>query len=177
MLAWFVNIYNSQNLLTPEPILLLFIISVLATIWAIVTLFTYHRSKANSTFVALIDIGFVASLIAASYLLRYIGNDNCASLNYNDTSYTASLGIFIVTYTGITVDLDKPCSMLKASWVFAIMNTIFFAITALLALSVRNTQTKETYVRETHYSRHGHRRSGSHRSHRSSRSGRRDAYV
>jgi hypothetical protein len=175
MLAWFVNIYNSQNLLTPQPILVLFIISVLATIWAIATLFTYHRSKANSTFVAFIDICFVGSLIAASYLLRYIGNDNCTSLDTSTASYTASLGT--VTYTGVTVQLDKPCSMLKASWVFAIMNTIFFAITGLLALSVRNAYTKETYVRETHYSRHGHRRSGSHRSHRSSHSGRRDAYV
>jgi len=179
MLAYFVNIYNSQNLLTPQSILVLFIVSVLACAWAIATLFTYHRSKTNSLFVSFIDLCFVGAFIGAVYLLRYISGDNCASLTYNN-SYTGSLGIFgsaTVNTFGVTV--DKTCGMLKAAWVFGIMNCIFFFITCILALSVggRGKQSKDTYVRETHYSRHGHRRSGSHRSHRSSHSGRRHAYV
>lgn len=73
--------------------------------------------------------------------------------------------------------------MLKACWAFGIMNCIFFFFTSMLALFVgrgSSREKKDVYVRETHYSRHGHRRSsggGSHRSHRSSHSGRRHAYV
>lgn len=80
--------------------------------------------------------------------------------------------------TGVSVKTDKVCAMLKASWVFGIMNIIFFAITSLLALFVGRGKEERVVVKETHYSRHGHRRSGSHRSHRSSHSGRRShAYV
>jgi hypothetical protein len=179
MLAYFVNIYNSQNLLTPTSILVLFIVSVLAVVWSIFTLFTYHRSRSNSHFVAFIDLCFVGAFIAGVYYLRFIGNDNCSSLD--STSYTVSLGIFgsanFQTY-GVTV--DKTCAMLKACWVFGIMNCIFFFFTSVLAAFVGNRhERKDTYVArsETHYSRHGHRRSGSHRSHRSSHSGRRHAYV
>jgi hypothetical protein len=182
MLAWFIDIYNSQNALTPEPVLVLFILSVLATVWAFGTLFTYHRSKAHSTFVGFVDLGFFGALIAASYLLRGIGNDNCATIDASPSgSYTESLGV--VAYginVGNVITYDKPCSMLKASWAFGIMNCILFAITGCMALSIRNRNPsvrKETYTRETHVSRHGHRHSGSHRSHRSSHSGRRSAYV
>jgi hypothetical protein len=172
LLAWFVNIYNSQNLLTPQPALVLFIVSVLGCIWAVATLFTYHRSKAHSLFVALIDTAVLASLIAAAYLLRAIGNDNCAAPDA--ASYTVSLGL-----AALAVPLDKACAVLKAAWALAILNCICFAVTALLALTVRNAHVAKetTYVRESHYSRHGHRRSGSRRSHRSSRDSRRGAYV
>lgn len=57
MLAYFVNGYVNDNVLTPNYILVLFIVSVLALAWAIFTLFLYHRSSANAKFVALIDLG------------------------------------------------------------------------------------------------------------------------
>lgn len=57
MLAYFVNGYVNANALTPNYILILFIVSVLALAWAIFTLFSYHRSSANALFVALIDLG------------------------------------------------------------------------------------------------------------------------
>lgn len=178
LLSYFVNIYNNANMLTPTSILVLFIVSVLAVVWAIATLFTYHRSKSNSVFVAFIDLCFVGAFIAGVYYLRFIGNDNCSSLTTG--SYSASFGFLGVTYTGPGVSIDKTCAMLKAAWVFGIMNCIFFFFTSMLAAFVGNghRSKKETYVRETHYSHGGRsRRSGSHRSHRSSHSGRRRAYV
>ena len=57
MLAYFVHGYASSNMLTPDYILILFIVSVLALAWAIFTLFSYHRSSANASFVAIIDLG------------------------------------------------------------------------------------------------------------------------
>lgn len=57
MLAYFVNGYVNDNLMTPNYILVLFIVSVLALAWAIFTLFLYHRSSNNAKFVALIDLG------------------------------------------------------------------------------------------------------------------------
>jgi len=180
MLAYFVQYYNSRSLLTPEPLLVLFIVSVLAAAWAIATLFTYHRSRQNSLFVAFIDLCFVGALIAAVYLLRDIGHANCVNWHSSGDTHDATLGSWFGIYvTGFGVNVSKHCAMIKASWVFAIMNIIFFFFTACLAAFVGNSGTRKekTYVRETHYSRHGgSRRSGSHRSHRSSHSARR-AYV
>jgi len=179
MLAWFVHIYTVQNELTPSYILVLFIVSVLAAAWAIATLFTYHRARSNAYFVSFVDLCFVGAFIAGVYFLRGIGGANCTTLGTGQT-HGISFGIFgSATFNGIGINVNKPCAMLKAAFAFGIMNCIFFFITALLALAVGRGEVgrKETYVRETHYARHGHRRSGSHRSHRSSHSGRRRVYV
>jgi len=185
MLAYFVKYYNDRNELTPEPLLVLFIISVVAAAWAIATLFTYHRSRENSLFVAFIDLCFVGALIAAVYLLRYIGHANCVNWHSSGSSADLTLGSwFGISVSGAGANVNKSCAMIKASWVFAIMNILFFFFTACLAAFVGNSgnrsrNKKEVYVRETHYSRgggSGRRRSGSHRSHRSSHSGR-HAYV
>ncbi|KAG9245873.1 hypothetical protein BJ878DRAFT_499596 [Calycina marina] len=176
MLAYFVHIYQKANSLTPDYILILFIVSVLGAVWAIATLFTYHRAKSNAFFVSLIDICFVGAFIGAVYELRFIAHANCTSTT-SSTWDISGLG-FSASGPGVTIATDKTCAMLKASFAFGIMNCIFFAITSLLALMVgRGDERKKTVVRETHHSRHGHRRSGSHRSHYSHSSSRRHAYV
>jgi len=178
MLAYFVHGFVDANELTPNYVVVLFITSVLAAVWAIVTLFVYHRARSNALFVAFIDICFVGAFIAGVYELRFISPANCSSVN-SSAGWDISLGIFgSVAINGVDVNVNKNCEMLKTSFAFGIMNCIFFFITSLLALFVgRGHESKDTYVRETHYSRHGQRRSGSHRSRRSSHSGRRHAYV
>jgi hypothetical protein len=177
MLAYFVHIYTKANALSPDYILVLFITSVLGAAWAIATLFTYHRAKSNALFVSFIDLCFVGAFIAGVYELRFIAHANCTSVNTNEVwSISGSLGS--VNVNGFDVKTNKVCAMLKACFAFGIMNCIFFFITSLLALFVGRGQERDrVVVKETHYSRHGHRRSGSHRSHRSSHSGRRRAYV
>lgn len=177
MLSYFVHLYVTANALTPDAILVLFIVSVLAVVWAIGTLFTYHRSKENSRFVAFVDLLFVGAFIGGVVALRGIAGDNCAKLSQGK-SYTADFGLLgSVEYGGLGIKMSKTCGMLKASWAFGIMNCLFFFITSMLACMVGGgkKEEKEAYVREAHTSRHGHR-SNSHRSHRSSHSGR-HAYV
>jgi hypothetical protein len=178
MLAYFVHIYASNNALTPNYILVLFIVSVLGAAWAIATLFTYHRTRENARFTSFIDLCFVGAFIAGVYELRGITHENCSSITQG-SPYTIVFGSNSVTVNSLHFAANKQCSMLKACFAFGIMNCIFFFITSVLAfLHGRGEVRKETYVRETHYARHGHRRSGSHRSHRSSHSGtRRHAYV
>lgn len=177
MLAYFVHIYADNNALTPNYILVLFIVSVLGAAWAICTLFTYHRSKSNSVFVAFIDLCFVGAFIAGVYLLRGISGQNCVSVTSGD-SYQIGLGIFgSASVNGLNFSANKQCTMLKACFAFGIMNCIFFFITSMIAFFFR-PKRNTSYVKETHITRHEHRRrSGSHRSHRSSHSGRRPAYV
>jgi hypothetical protein len=182
MLAYFVHIYDKNNLLTPDYILVLFIVSVLGAVWAIATLFTYHRARSNALFVSFIDFCFIGAFIGAVYELRGITNYNCTHISSSSSPFfSIGVGNSGFSLSGFHVNTDKTCAMLKASFAFGIMNCIFFAITSFLALfhgrGDRRRKEKDVYVRETHYSRHGHRRSGSHRSHHSSHSGRRHAYV
>jgi hypothetical protein len=149
---------------------------VLGAAWAIATLFTYHRARANALFVSFVDLCFVGVFIAGVYELRFIAHDNCSSISTDTYTFAGALGT--VSVNGFSVHFTKWCSMLKACFAFGIMNCIFFFITSVLALMVgRGSERDRVVVKETHYSRHGHRRSGSHRSHRSSHSGRRRAYV
>jgi len=92
MLAYFVHIYASHNALTPNYILVLFIVSVLAAAWAICTLFTYHRAKSNALFVSFIDLCFVGALIAGVYELRFIAKANCSSVS-DGATYGIDFGV------------------------------------------------------------------------------------
>ncbi|KAH6878417.1 hypothetical protein J4E91_000021 [Alternaria rosae] len=173
MLAWFVDWYNSRNLLTPTSILVLFIVSVLGAVWALGTLFLYTRAKHSAKFVAFIDLLFMGAFIGGVYALRGIADADCTNWGPRG-SYSADLGVFTVSGTGFGVDTNRQCAMLKASWAFGIMNIIFFFITAILALLVHRHHRDDRVVvkREVHRSRHGHRSRSprySHQSHSRSR--------
>ncbi|KAK5993014.1 hypothetical protein PT974_06440 [Cladobotryum mycophilum] len=178
MLGWFVNKFNDHNALTPDPVLILFIVSTLALAWAVFTLFSYHRSSHNALLVALVDILFVGAFIAGIYYLSGIRHADC-----DDPSPRRYWTRHVpgVNDAGIVWGLEKPCAMLKASWAFAIINCMLFAVTAFAAYLHGDKMPVVVYdervVRSSHSghhsSRHSHRhrsRSGgsrhSHRSHR-----------
>ncbi|KAI1621613.1 hypothetical protein EDD37DRAFT_652970 [Exophiala viscosa] len=179
MLAWFVSGFNSNNQLTPSFILVLFIVSVLACAWAIATLLRLGSTRRSALFVAFIDLCFVGAFVAADYELRGISKANCA--NFTTGSIYVNLGPF--GYYGRSsgsswaLNLNKNCTMLKASWAFSIMNTVFFFFTFILALFLHRHESRQRVVvkevrRSRHSSRRGHSRSGSRRS-----SSRRRTYV
>ncbi|KAK4940481.1 hypothetical protein LTR10_019465 [Elasticomyces elasticus] len=180
MLAWFVDGFNSNNQLTPSFILVLFIVSILACAWAIATLLRLGSTRRSALFVAFVDLCFVGAFIAADYELRGISKANCA--NFTTGSIFVNLGPF--GYYGRSsgsswaLNLNKNCAMLKASWAFSIMNTVFFFFTFILALFLHRHESRQRVVvkevrRSRHSSRRGHgSRSGSRRS-----SSRRRTYV
>ncbi|KAJ9137633.1 hypothetical protein NKR19_g8114 [Coniochaeta hoffmannii] len=169
MLSYFVDGYNKNNLLTPNYILILFIVSVLGAAWAIFTLFSYHRSSSNARFVGLVDLGFVGALIAGVYYLRFISGANCSHITPGD-SYDVSFGIFGSAHlNGFAVNVNKTCAMLKACFALGIMNIVFFFFTAVLAL-LHGDDTEKRRREESHHSRHRHRSGSRHGSHRSSHS-------
>ncbi|KAM5350617.1 hypothetical protein ACJ41O_007122 [Fusarium nematophilum] len=167
MLAWFVDGFVRQNALTPDSILILFIVSVLALAWTLFTLFSYHRSSTNALFVGFVDILFFGAFIAAVYFLRYVRYTDCVSIRRAE-DWDLSVGD--VRVIGPSYDLvnNKPCSMLKACWAFGIMNVIFFFVTACVAFMHGDRMgaydRRHHHHRSVHSSRHSHRsrsRSGS----------------
>ncbi|TKA72186.1 hypothetical protein B0A49_02889 [Cryomyces minteri] len=168
MLSYFVHGFVASNQLTPNYILVLFIASVLAAAWAVATLIGYARARHSGLFVALVDLAFVGTLIAAVYELRGLGNASCGNFGTVTNPLYVSLGPF--GYYGAqanspyAADVSKTCGMLKACFALGIMNIILFFFTFLLALLVhrhhRDDAREVAVKRETsHASRHSHRRS------------------
>jgi hypothetical protein len=147
----------------------LFIVSVLACAWAVVTLFRLGSTRRSALFVSFIDLCFVGAFIAADYELRGISDADCG--NFSTGSIYVNLGPF--GYYGrssgssLALHLNKNCTMLKASWALGILNTILFFFTFVLAIFLHRHErvvvTKEVR-RSRHSSRRGHSRSGSRRS-------------
>ncbi|KAF3355888.1 hypothetical protein VdG1_06626 [Verticillium dahliae VDG1] len=160
MLAWFVHGFVEANALTPNYILVLFIVSVLALAWAIFTLFSYHRSSTNATMVAIVDLLFVGAFIAAIWYLRDIRLQSCSNVS-RDANWRVDFAGLSLSGPDWDLNTDKPCAMLKASWAFAIMNCIMFFFTSS--------------YRDGRY--HGSRRSHSHHSHSRRSSHSRRVYV
>jgi hypothetical protein len=134
MLSWFVHGYTQDNQLTPNIILVLFIVSVIAGVWAVSTLLAYGATKYNAAFVAVIDLLIFGALIAGVYYLRGITNSSCSSWGQGNThDISVNLGIFgsygASGTSPYSLHLDKNCAMLKASFAFGIMNIIFFFVT------------------------------------------------
>ncbi|KAF1982549.1 hypothetical protein K402DRAFT_384395 [Aulographum hederae CBS 113979] len=187
MLAWFVNGFQNANTLTPDSILVLFIVSTLGLAWAFFTLLFYAKSKHSGLFVALVDLCFVGAFIAGVYFLRGVTETSCS--NFQSGDFYLSLGEF--GYIGVqngsrwALNINKNCAMLKAAFAFGIMNCIFFFITFFWALFVARNHRKDDKVvvrrevRSRHGSRHGSREyaSSPRRSHHSHRSSRQRYYV
>lgn len=119
MLAWFVHQYVHANLLTPGYILVLFIVSVIALAWAFFTTIDYLRARHDALFVAWFDLGLVGAFIAGVYYLRGPGGANCTNVNAGTTNNGAYFSI----------DTNKTCAMLKASFALGIIDIIAFFIT------------------------------------------------
>ena len=167
--------YDQNGILTPDFILVLFIVSILACAWAILTLLRIGSTRRSALFVAFIDLCFVGAFIAADYELRGIGSVSCGSTGFETSSISINLGPFgyygsvygTGKYVYPYINLNKTCSMLKASWAFSIMNTIFFFFTFILLLFMHRHH-REVVVKEVRRSRHSSRRGHSGNRRRSS---------
>lgn len=145
MLAYFVNLWVSANALTPTYIVLMFVTVVLATFYAIFTLFSYHRSRRNAVFISFIDLCFMGALIASVYELRFVAQDSCSTItrrpnNKMSIVYNAQGDAEV---NGVGVDADRDCSMLKACFALGIMNIVYFFLTSLLVACVGKDKGKE----------------------------------
>lgn len=171
MMAYFVNGFLNAGILTPDYILILFIVSVIAVFWAFDTMIRHSTTKRSAAFVSLVDFGFFGAFVAGVVKLGFISNANCSS--WSNDSYYINLGPFGVQYQQF--DINQTCSMLKTCFAFGIMEVIFFFITAISAIFIYRNQgviVKETVVRRrSHSSRRGHSHHGSRRGSSSRRSG------
>lgn len=133
MLAWFVHGFVENNQLTPNFVLVLFIVVVLALAWAFFTTISYLRARHDALFVAFVDLGFVGALIAGVVVLRDITKANCSDNRFSQSPLWANLGPFGLpgyqTGNPYAANINKNCSMLKASFAFAILCILAFFLT------------------------------------------------
>lgn len=121
----------------------LFIVSTLAAVWAILTLFRRKSTQRSTLFVAFVDLCFVGAFIAGVYELRGIANANCSSISDNGPTYLSVGTNGVSGSSGLSASIKKECAMQKACFAFGIMNCIFFFITFLILLFMHRTKDSD----------------------------------
>ncbi|RPA77007.1 hypothetical protein BJ508DRAFT_175488 [Ascobolus immersus RN42] len=150
MLAYFVHKYSDAGVTPPVEILVLFIVAIIATAWAIITLFQFKRYSLVSMLIAFIDLLMVGALIAGVYYLRGISKANCSSWNGGPVDFDRNGSSVSASYnSGWGIRVKKHCGMQKAAWALGIVNIILFFASALVAAHLyRKTERKE--IRREH---------------------------
>ena len=142
--------------------LCLFIVSIIACAWCLLTMFSFHRYRTTSLFVTLVDVAFLGALIASVVLLRAIAHSNCISWNI---PIYVSVGSNNVGSANGYFHASKDCTLMKAAWALAIADCVFFAVTALMALSLYRDHSRNVTVVHTKESRRSGSSDHSHRHH------------
>lgn len=133
ILAFFVDQYTKTSSNTPESILCLFIVAILATAWALFTISTFSGQRLTELWIAIIDLCFFGVLIAGVVLLAPLAqNTNCVQSVWGK-------GYINVTW-------KKECMMFKAAWALGIMDIIMFFFTACIAAYTWRHTTATIYT-------------------------------
>ncbi|KAF9883392.1 hypothetical protein FE257_003515 [Aspergillus nanangensis] len=176
MLAYFIDGYLKANIITPVYILVLFIVSTIAVFWCFDTLIRHSTTKRSAAFVSFVDLLFFGAFIAGVYQLRFIATADCAHWRGGSAWVSISSDGIHGGRTGLSLDVNKSCAMLKSCFALGIMEVVFFFWTSFWALWIYR-QSSDVVVKETTVRRRSHssRRGHGHRRHSSS--GRRSQYV
>ena len=126
MLGCIVHGYEHYNTPTPASVLTLFVVSVLALIWALATFMVYGFIERNALLTACIDFCFVVTFIAGVCELSDIALTDCTL--FQQVVVTSS---FTFRPLGYGDNIEKSCNMVKASFALGIVNTIFFGFTCV----------------------------------------------
>jgi len=190
VLAVVISHYSRNDTQTPGAIQFLFVVAILASVWAFCVLITFIRARNTALWMTFFDVVAMALLIAAVVVLSNIANVECVvvrldqvSVNPDGTWWDARRLQIDGTYTYL-----QHCAEVKAAWGLAIANIIFFFITAILTAAIYLQNRRPPVVREriiekpspvyaqpsplpppspVHYYESPRRHSRGHRSHRS----------
>ncbi|KAI5803693.1 hypothetical protein EDC01DRAFT_465513 [Geopyxis carbonaria] len=147
LLAYFIDKYNG-----PESILCLFIVAILATVWALVSFVMYRNMLWTPLYFAILDLIFFGILIAGVVLMEsLVRGTNCVAYNNGSWWYNNNAGWGFNTGT---VTANKECMMSKAAWGLGIADIILFFISACLAWHIWHGSSVVVY----HERRRGHSR-------------------
>jgi len=152
MLAWFVHQYrkNSTSHNVPADILVLFIAALVATVWALVSFFQFHRSRTLSVLVFVLDMIMLGGLIAGVVLLRNISDADCTAVSAPFGVRAGGNNWSWDNGSGWDVSVKKECMMRKSSWALGIVDIVLFFISALLALFIYRRNERRA-IREKNY--------------------------
>ncbi|TGZ76327.1 hypothetical protein EX30DRAFT_324836, partial [Ascodesmis nigricans] len=142
LMAAIIDWYNNK-VKTPGGVMALFIITLIASVWAFCILLAVLRARNTALWITFWDLVAMGALIAAVATTANIANYECtAAPTTSETVYITPEGQRISRQNiAILNDEDDEelwnhpdyCNLLKAAWGLAIANIIMFFVTAILA--------------------------------------------
>jgi len=158
LMAAAVSWYNSHNIDTHGGVLTLFIVTLLASIWAFCILIAVLRARNTALWITFWDIIAMGALIAGVATTSNIANYQCNAVGATTTTSATTYYITennqriavnpVNTTTAANngndfADDANNCNMIKAAWGLAIANIIMFFITAILAVVIYRQNMEE----------------------------------
>ncbi|PFH56978.1 hypothetical protein XA68_15677 [Ophiocordyceps unilateralis] len=124
LLGWFTDVTLSRFgfvdiRLLPEGVAIIFIVSIVALGWSLLTVLSMFAVEIDGKLVAVIDFGIMGALIGGVVRLRFI-------------QFSCLVRRFF--RTALTDEAFRLCASVKASWILAIIALIMFFVTGVLAL-------------------------------------------
>ena len=157
LLAAVIDYYNRNGTKTPGAIIFLFVVTLLASVWAFCVLVTSIRARNTALWMSFFDIVAMALLIAAVVVLSDIANADCIDVSWNSSSSSSGSGssssssysqgnawwntrIMHRRDTNVNVNgtftYRQHCAQVKIAWGLAIGGIILFFFTAILAAAI-----------------------------------------
>jgi len=131
MLSSIVHGYVSNNELAPSFVLVLFIVVVIASVWALFSAMCYPITKHHGYFIALMDLLIFGGLIGGVVVLAVVNHLDCSNPNLRNTAYLES-GPFLYHFGGF-------CNLLRACFALGILLIILFFFTTVSNCYTYNT--------------------------------------
>lgn len=165
ILAVLVNIYNRNGNVAPAGVLCLFIVALLASVWAFCVLITQVRARNKAYWMAVGDILLLPGLIAGVILISDITRQCSSAWDQVFYATDGATKVYPAGVVGIGDPVwrdDHNCNLARAAMGLGIANIILFLISAILAIMVvvQNRREDEELMREKVYATATRRGSG-----------------
>jgi len=169
ILAAVMGDYGNTNAKTPGEIQFLFVVTLLASVWAFCILITYLRAKNTALWMTFFDVVAMALLIASVVVISDIANAECVAVevdrvtntqtpnnsNTND-NWNPDQKWWNTKRLAKRVEDDgvytyrQHCGNIRAAWGLAIANIILFLISAILTVVIYkgNQGNQQPVIRE-----------------------------
>lgn len=143
MMAALVAAYSNNSV--PSGIMALFIVTLLAWVWAFCILILWLRARNTALWIAFWDVVAMGILITGVAMAANLVTEQCSDVNQD---------FFIISPDGTqTLQTQNPndpndpltggsnggtnrCALLQGAWALAIANIVFFFVTAILSLVI-----------------------------------------
>ncbi|KAK6345152.1 hypothetical protein TWF718_007081 [Orbilia javanica] len=125
VLAQVMTVFSNLNTSAPQPVVYMFAVGIIGTVWSILILATFLWANNVSIAIAFLDfVGMILCIVGVA-LLTKPAIDECAAAKAGRLNEISRVP-----------DIGQVCGWLRAGWGLALANIIFFFLCCLIGVQI-----------------------------------------